>query len=673
MSDVSTPIASPGGSGWVINPAFVPPGAQNPGATVVNDLVTGGTAAALSAEQGKSLNTALLVGNKYGFNTPALPTETPLAAATTAAAPITDWFNTISSDGDGTGNTHQDWGGLQRGILTRMSDGTLFCAYIQNNAGTDRLRIMRSPTGGPTGSGSTWTQVTTITTTCYKSISLRDKTRDQLIVVTCEGTSPNLIIKLRVFDTTGAQVGSTYSVNTAGKGFAQTLTDQGFYYEAGISHQQDSSNKTRVVLGGWTLPLPLALQQNTTQSCLKQVQWLFWDGANWTQEPVRRYSTGVRMDYDQMIVGAGGDPDVVYGIYQGNVAMWESVGQFQPERLAPNRLPGFYAFDRFGVWWHNRRTNEFMTVETSPTLDWAIRPWDGTGASYNASNDIPEARTRQATFNAATGDWWIVYKCIRPNKYTPPAALTCTGSISVNTLTVSSVPTSTTIGVGTKIVNHSLATTGWRTVTITALGTGTGSTGTYTIDEPNTVGSGTLSMVNAANASATQAATLSWRIQIVTPKGQVKYDGELLNFGYGLMGLTQVASGRIYWSFMALGGDSAQTQYHFGELTLTADGEVNAISTVLANSYNSDNNPVAGSVGFGTNSTYLGGAATFPARCSNQGPIFADYQHGSKPTTNTIDLLISRRATDHNSVITPTTTGDSSGHKMDLARMRVPA
>jgi hypothetical protein len=632
--------------------------------------------AGLSAALSAKVDTT---GNRYGFNTPAIPTETPLAAATTTATPITDGFTTVSSDGDGTGNTHQDWGGLQRGIATRMTDGTLFLAYIQNNAGTDRIRLMRSPTGGGAGA---WTQVTTIATTLYKSISLRDKTRDQLILVTCEGTSPNLIMKLRVFDNTGAQVGSTYSVNTAGKGFCQTMNDQGFYYEAGISHAQDSNGKTRVVLGGWTLPLPAGIQQNTTMCCYKQVQWLFWDGANWTQEPVERYMTGVRMDYDNMIVGADGDPDMVYGIYQGNVAMWESAGQFTPERLAPFRLSPIaaYAFDRFGTWSHNRRTGEWTFQETSPQMDWTIRPWDGTGGSYDAAKDIPEARTRQAIFNAATGEWWIVYKCQKPNKYT--TSLNATGSISGNVLTISAI-TGTPLTVGTVVVSHSLATTGFLASKIIGINgtpgagtlTGAGGTGTYLLDTPQTLGSGTVGFAQpGVNSTVSPATTSSWRVQIVTLKGKVKYDGDLLAAtGFGLMGLTQVASGRVYAMFLALGSDTTNTWCHFWELTRTADGEVNAITVNLASSYNSDNNPIAGNVGFGCVTAYLGGAITAPARASNQGPIFPDYQHGSKPTTNTVDVFISRRATDHNAGGTLTTTGDSTGHKMDHMRMRVPA
>jgi hypothetical protein len=642
MADVSPALATAGGSGWVINPSYVPPGAQS----------------ALGAGT-----------NLFGIQTPTAPiSETPIAAATATAAPICDGFTTLSSDGDGSGNIHQDWGGLQRGIATRMSDGTLFVTYIQNNAGTDRLRMMRSPTGGGAGS---WTQVTTIATDMFKSIQLRDRTRDQLILVTAEGTNPNYSIKLRVFNSAGAQIGSTYTVNAPGKGFCQTLSNGGFYYEAGIGSTTVAAG--RVVLAGWTLPLPVAIQANTTMCCYKQVQWLFHDGAgNWTQEPVERFETEVRMDYDNVVVGADGDPDMVYGIFQGNVAMWESQGQFTPERLAPVRLPTFYAFDRFGVWSHNRRTGHFDFKVTSPITTWAIRPWDGDGSSYSASNDIPEARTRQAILNVATNEWWIVYRCQIPKNYT--AGFTCTGSISGNTLTVTAV-TGSPLTVGTVVTGHSLATTGFLASKITAQLSGTaGQAGTYTLDTPQTVASGTVSACNVANPSVSQAPILSWRLQIVTLKGKVKWDGDILNVGYGLMGLTQVASGRIFAMFLARGADNVNTNCHFWELTpRLVDGEVNATTLLLANSYNSDNNPISGNVGFGTVTAYLGGAITSPARSSNQGPIFPDVHHGSRPTTNTVDVIISRRATDHNAGSTPTSTNDSTLHMMDHMRMRVPA
>jgi hypothetical protein len=92
----------------------------------------------------------------------------------------------------------------------------------------------------------------------------------------------------------------------------------------------------------------------------------------------------------------------------------------------------------------------------------------------------------------------------------------------------------------------------------------------------------------------------------------------------------------------------------------------------MASSLNFNDTP-AGNVGFGTADAYLGGAVTLPARASNNGAIHCDLHHGSRPTTNTLDVLISRRATDHNSGGTDTNTNDTTAHKMDVMRIRVPA
>ena len=94
----------------------------------------------------------------------------------------------------------------------------------------------------------------------------------------------------------------------------------------------------RVVLAGWTLSLPTTIQPNTTLSCYKQVQWILPNGDGWTAEKPVRFYTGVRADYDNVSVGSDGDPDMVYGIMQGNVAMWEGISTYLPERLAPMRL-----------------------------------------------------------------------------------------------------------------------------------------------------------------------------------------------------------------------------------------------------------------------------------------------------------------------------------------------
>lgn len=606
--------------------------------------------------------------NLYGIQAPVIESE-PAIAGPTVAAPICTAIETIASDGDGTGNTNQDWAGMMRGLMVRMTDGTLFAAYIQKNAGVNRLRLMRSPTGGP--NGSAWTQVTTIATDMMKSIVLRDRSRDHVVWVTAEGTDPNYSIKLRRFDSAGNQVGSAFTVNTAGRGIMQMMRNTGFYYEASIDPMT-----SRVVLAGWTQPLPVAVQPDTTITCYKQVQWVLPDGDSWIPEKVVRWPTEQRGDYDNIAVGANGDPDQAFGVMQGNLAMWEAIGRLYGERLPPSRLPGYYTFNRIGVWWHNRRTGHRGHAWVSPDVPWMIRPWDGDGSAYNAANDIPEVRTKTAIMHVVTGDWWIPYHVNRPQPYAP--GITATASISGNTLTVTAILTpaaSTPLSIGTTITGHSLATTGFVGAKIIALGTGTGGAGTYILDTHVTLASGTVQACNPANPSTSQAAVMSHRVMIVSPRGEVRWDGEITNgVGYGNVTLEQNAQGRVWAILVALGGIAAQTQFHMWELVQDADGGLSGSTTLTAaNCYNSNNLPVAGNVGFGTWSTYLGGPQTLPARAANQGAIVAALHHGSRPSVSRFEVLISRRATDHNGSSTATTVNDSTAHKMDLMSFSVPA
>jgi hypothetical protein len=523
-------------------------------------------------------------------------------------------------------------------------------------------------------------------------------------------------------------------VNTAGTGITRQLTNNGFYLEAGVGPTG------RVVLAGWQQPDPVSSQVTTTLQCFKTLQWLFWDGANWTQEPMVKFKTEERADYDNICVGADGDPAVVCGVCQGNVAMWEAVCQQYADRLDQKRTTGFYSFHKFGIWWHNRRTGQHDVKWISPPVPWVVRPYDGNGGLYNASNDIPEARTRQAMFNFKTGEWWIVYRWIQPKPYATSlevrgsingrtltvdssANASFTGSISGTTLTVTAVSSGTiclgqvlsgtgvtacvitgkgtgTGGTGTYTVSvsqtaasttitaqvpalpagttffaHSLATTGMLPVQIVSNGTGTGaqgSTGTYIVTSPASLALGTFSACTDAYPTVSQTPNQHWRICIASSRGEVRYDGTLIpGVQYGLCALTQVLSGRIYCMFLALGSDTTNTNCHVWELTQT-DDYINTVALDLTSQRNSDNNP-AGNVGFGCVNAYLGGAATSPARSSNQGPIFPDWHHGSKPTVNTIDVFIARRATDHNAGATPTSTNQSTGFKIDHAHMRVPA
>jgi hypothetical protein len=89
-----------------------------------------------------------------------------------------------------------------------------------------------------------------------------------------------------------------------------------------------------------------------------------------------------------------------------------------------------------------------------------------------------------------------------------PSAATFTGSISTTTLTVSSV-LSGTIAVGQAIFGNGIA----QNTVITALGTGTGGTGTYTVSDSQTVASTT---INSTAAPAIVTASISGTTMTVT-------------------------------------------------------------------------------------------------------------------------------------------------------------
>ena len=89
-----------------------------------------------------------------------------------------------------------------------------------------------------------------------------------------------------------------------------------------------------------------------------------------------------------------------------------------------------------------------------------------------------------------------------------PSAATFTGSISTTTLTVSSV-LSGTIAVGQAIFGNGIA----QNTVITALGTGTGGTGTYTVSDSQTVASTT---INSVSPPAQFTASVSAGVMSVT-------------------------------------------------------------------------------------------------------------------------------------------------------------
>ena len=665
-----------------------------------------------------------------------ITTEAPIKSADApAAAPYFKFLRTIASDGDGTGNVHQDWGGMQKENEVRMEDGSLFRAQVR----TSSVRLLRSNGG----ENDPWEEVAVHNTDVYKTLVLRFRAPlDQVVWVTAVGTNPNYSIRLMVFDKAGKPVGSPFVVNIPGIGIGESLTNAGFYFNAGVGTH---GNTGQMVIAGSNPP---ANGQFGTLGCYLRWQWLDWDGQTWSKSgSVQKMFTDTRLHYHDLVIGADGNPNLVYGFAQADVAMWEAQGLY--ERLSPARLPTFYAFHEFYVFGHDRETGDKWCVKVSPPAPWVVRPWDGDGSAYNAANDIPEVRSRQRMMHIKTGDWWTIYKYKAPKPYdhrlevrgtvvgstlTVDASsnATFTGSINGTTLTVPAQSVNGTIlrgqiltgaGIqsGTKIVRnltglggqgtyevsisqttpsttitaqvaalpkgtwlfaHSGAATGMLPCQIIDYGTGTGAAGnvggTYTLTVPQSLGLvngnptvGTLKGCNDANPTVSQVPTSGWRLMIVSPRGEIRWDGDLLpNIAFGNFSLEQTEDGRVFAHMVGMGPPTDQTVCHLWELTMTPEGGVNQIALDKASSLNCADSP-PGNVGFGTAKSYYGMPLTLPARCSNQGPTFPSVHHGSKPASGYLDVFYSRRATDHSAAGTDTLTGDASGHKIDHGRICV--
>jgi hypothetical protein len=257
------------------------------------------------------------------------------------------------------------------------------------------------------------------------------------------------------------------------------------------------------------------------------------------------------------------------------------------------------------------------------------------------------------------------------------------GGTGTYTVSVSQTVASTTITgqvgplpIGTVLFSNSTSAVGMLPQRIIALGTGTGAQGnvggTYQLDVPQNMATlGTYGVCNDNNPSVSQSPYVNYRLMIVTPQGEIKWDGLIHDTTFGQCGLSMTSTGRVYYHFIALGAATQQTSFHCMELVRNADGSVTPVTLSAGNALNSNGLPT-GNVGWGTVTTYFGGAATSPARASNQGPLFSRAQNGSKPAVNWLNLYVSRRATDHNAGGTNTNTNDSFAHKMDVVRMRLP-
>lgn len=149
----------------------------------------------------------------------------------------------------------------------------------------------------------------------------------------------------------------------------------------------------------------------------------------------------------------------------------------------------------------------------------SVAPETMTGTT-NASQIIPNLRARIGKIIYATTyvqavnalGAWAQVASINVGSYNTPSA-TFTGSISGNTLSVSAI-ISGTIAVGQFLFGSAGGTGVQANTQITALGSGSGGTGTYTINNPQTVSSTTLI---AASANQTSVAIQANQVPTITP------------------------------------------------------------------------------------------------------------------------------------------------------------
>lgn len=134
-----------------------------------------------------------------------------------------------------------------------------------------------------------------------------------------------------------------------------------------------------------------------------------------------------------------------------------------------------------------------------------------------------------------------------------------TGSITATTLTVTAV-TSGTLGVGQTLSGTGV--TGG--TTITALGTGTGGTGTYTVSVSQTVGSTTITGVNAA---ADQPRTLAYTKSTERIRAALTW------------GTSGGSLGNVTVAVYSYSSDSGATYSTIGTKTITYDGSGNVTAT----------------------------------------------------------------------------------------------
>lgn len=534
--------------------------------------------------------------------------ETPLANGTVVTAPKVNWIQQESLDLNG-GANQEEWAGNTHERRVKMTDGTEFWWEIPASGG---IRLRRSPTGGGQGSPTT-IAAGTISTDIYHASLKRWRNLDQFAMVTYEGTNPNYTAKVRVFDTSGAQIGSTYSVTGS---FTQTLTNGGAYPCAVVGANGN------LALVCFTEKVMSSAQPTQTRTIWKQIQWLTWNGTahTWTQdaEPFRIYGPGNfafsdRSAYDNGAIGLDGDEEFACGICTRDVLWSEDLHPYTRKQMPALRVQNYYLFNQVLYWWFDHRQNRGGIYPLSDQIAWAVNDYDGSGGAVNQANDSPLCRVKQVLVDNRNGNLWALYCQIQPKPYA--AGFTFTGSISGNLMTVSSI-SGTPLTPGTTLTSSTTASTyPMKATKILSQASGTtGGAGTYYVDLPQNVSSGTISATNAGNPSTSQTPTTTFRLMKVTPRGKRLWDGELTNaYAYGWHTLKQVSSGKIYAFYVGQGVYTSD--FHIFHLTENADGSVTMPAKSSSTYMNGADFPLAGNIPFGSYHASFGVAASV-AQCT---------------------------------------------------------
>lgn len=316
---------------------------------VVNDLTTGGTTAALSAQQGVTLNgLATKTPGTY-----VAPAQESLLPAETAVTQVTcDWINLLASDGKTAittsgGNTvgsGVNWQGNGIESTVTMSDGTQFVRYC-SSAGD---KLIRSPTGGGKN-GSAWTVVSTVTGTMDYTMLLRDPTSDTALYFVPIGSAYNWTMRC-------------FAYNSAGTLLAQYDLPQYLGFLDGIS----TNSYYRPAMGPngrfvFMQPLQYWPAQSQQRQQTKGLATLIITGQFNAQtntfafdEPYRLYDDE-RWAYHTPFVGINGDPDYIGFLCGRDVLNTEDI---DPATGLPGGDSGFYDFDQIGFGWYNARTRK---------------------------------------------------------------------------------------------------------------------------------------------------------------------------------------------------------------------------------------------------------------------------------------------------------------------------